>query len=218
MISIAATISNLGSALSRGLSKVVDSIKDKFFKKAKEPMSVEVGIIDNPKVAKYAAYLEYGWVQTVTGKQAKWFRAQLGDSAPKKGSVLIMPPRPIFAATKRAHGNKWTNYVKTAISTSNGRVDTEKLLAAVGTIAAGDIRDTIAHNGTPEEQFPERAPLTLALLGKAAEGHRTDGTGSLSRSQALVRSHALINSVRYKIVKGTAGSEGQHGIINISAD
>lgn len=218
MISISATFSSLGSALVRGFSKAVDAIKDKFFKKAKEPMSVNVGIINNPQVAKYAAYLEYGWVQTVTGKQAKWFRAQLGDDAPKRGSVLIMPPRPIFAATKRACGDKWANYVKTAISTSNGRVDTEKLLAAVGTIAAGDIRNTIAHNGTADERFADRAPLTLALLSKQAEGHRTDGSGSLSRSQALVRSHALINSIHYQIVKGVPEAGKQPGIINISAD
>ena len=111
-----------------------------------------------------------------------------------------------------------TNYVKTAIETSKGKVDTEKLLAAVGTIAAGDIRNTIAHNGTADERFADRAPLTLALLSKQAEGHRTDGTGALSRSQALVRSHALINSIHYQIVKGVPEAGKQPGIINISAD
>ena len=67
-----------------------------------------------------------------------------------------------------------------------------------------DLQTTIASNGTPDERFKTRAPLTMQLLAASAAGHRTDATGGSSRAQALVRTGTMLNSVNYKVTKGTA--------------
>ena len=128
---------------------------------------------------------------------------------------MILPPRPIFGATKREHANKWLNLVRASITSAHGRIDDERILARVGAVAAQDIKDTIAHNGTQSEKFANRSSLTLALLAESASGHRTDATGGSSRAQALVRTGALIGSIGYRIEKGVPSGKSPQGIINI---
>ena len=213
---IKSTLGNLGEALAAGCKAAASRFADWITgRKAPEPMSVNVGIINNPRVAQYAAYLEYGWIQKVTGRQAAWFKAKLGENAPKKGAILILPPRPIFGATKREHANKWLNLVRASITSAHGRLDDERILARVGAVAAQDIKDTIAHNGTQSEKFANRSSLTLALLAESASGHKTDATGGSSRAQALVRTGALIGSIGYRIEKGVPSGKSPQGIINI---
>ena len=67
---------------------------------------VEVGIIDDAEVATYASYVEFGWVQRVTAKQAGWFIGQGVDHPPKVGSALVNPARPFLRATAAACGKK----------------------------------------------------------------------------------------------------------------
>lgn len=197
-------LKNLATAVSNKLSAWAQKAKSTIFKdKSTEKVSVTVGIFD-PRIATYASYLERGWVQYVTRKQSAYFRGILGDNAPMPGSMLILPPRPMFGATSRAYRNKWDKFIADNVRNAHGQQDNERLLNAVGSMIKKDLQTTIASNGTPDERFKTRAPLTMQLLAASAAGHRTDATGGSSRAQALVRTGTMLNSVNYKVTKGAA--------------
>ena len=192
-------LKDLGKAVSKKLGKWIDIAKDKIFDT--QPKSVAVGILNHPEVATYASYLEYGWAKRVTAKQAAYFRAILGDHAPKRGSLLLCPPRPIFGASSRAYRNAWAKLLADELSAQSGRKDNERALAKVGMTMKRNIQETIAANGTREEKFSNRSALTLELLAASASGHKTDATGGSSRAQALVRTGRLLNSIDFKVEK-----------------
>ena len=63
-----------------------------------------VGILDDPHTATYGAYVEFGWTQQVTRKQAyvfrKWWNINL-----KVGKTLYNPPRPFLRGTLWAYSS-----------------------------------------------------------------------------------------------------------------
>ena len=151
-------LKNLATAVSNKLSAWAQKAKSTIFKeKSTEKVSVTVGIFD-PRIATYASYLERGWVQYVTRKQSAYFRGILGENAPMPGSMLILPPRPMFGATSRAYRNKWDKFIADNIRNAHGQQDNERVLNAVGSMIKKDLQTTIASNGTPDERFKTRAP------------------------------------------------------------
>lgn len=167
---------------------------------------VDVGIVatakNAQKVAEYAKYLEYGWVQRVTYKQDKYFFGKvIPDSPirPKMGASLVMPPRPTFHATARAYCQDWENTLKKGLKL-HASGDLTMALVAVGEQAKADVQTTIANNGTGQEPFPDRSPVTMEILAAKTAGKVTDSSGGLSRKKALLRSRDFFNSIGYDIV------------------
>lgn len=178
--------------LSKQLEERIKKLAKKY--ESDKVQYVKVGISD-PEVATYASYIEYGWVQRVTPKQAKYLQyAGAGDI--KAGATLINPPRPIFGATFSAEKNKWAKLVAKSLP----KTDVLTTLKRLGLQAQNDLVMTIANGGTSKEQFAPRADMTMALYKKAAEGHRTNGTkGNFKERKPLVYSGALLNSIGYEI-------------------
>ena len=74
--------------------------------KQSQNMNVKVGILDDPKTAKYASCVEYGWTQRVTPKQSYAFRAWWGINL-RVGTVISSPPRPFLRGTLYANEFNW---------------------------------------------------------------------------------------------------------------
>lgn len=156
-----------------------------------------VGIIDDPEIATIASYQEYGWVQTVTAKQAAMFRHKIG-AGPAAGSTLTLPARPFFRGTIQAESKHWADTYKRAYKVY-GPGNAHKALLATAMKAAEDIRQTLINGGTSLEKFPDRAPLTKRLYAAEAAGHERDGTGNIDSDQPLIKSGALLNSIGYQL-------------------
>ena len=80
-------------------------------KPAEKGTAFKVGIIDDPEVATYAAYNEFGWVQRVTPKQSVYLSGRLNYSVKKNGfanapikpgMTLSSSPRPFLRGTADA--------------------------------------------------------------------------------------------------------------------
>lgn len=158
---------------------------------------VEVGVTD-ASVAPYAAYVEYGWVQRVTDKQAGYLNRQLGKHTMKAGMALVNPPRPFLKGTMAAEAPKWRETAKKALQKTR---DKEKALAILGTQAADDVRMTIKRGGTSKEKFPERAPLTMELYRQQSKGkgRKGNGGGNASTTKPLVLTGKLLNSIGFEV-------------------
>lgn len=158
---------------------------------------IEVGVIDDPEIATYGAYQEFGWVQRVTAKQARWFSRQgLGKYAPHVGSSLVLPPRPFMRGTLQAKTAEWEKTASRAIMATHS---VSKGLQILGMTVVSDIKKTLVRGGTGAETFEERRPLTMRLYANQAAGHRTDGTGNISVKKPLVKTGALLNSIGFQL-------------------
>lgn len=167
---------------------------------------VKIGIIDNPEVATYAAYNEYGWVQRVTPRQSGFLRNNFKvDVMP--GMTLMSPPRPFLRATAKAKSEEWTKTFAEGVQ-ALGIERANKVLELVGRQAQVDVQETIKNNGTGGERFPERSDLTMAIYAekdaKTEKGRKRkiSGTSGSGRTQALVRSGVLLGSIGYEVENG----------------
>lgn len=167
-------------------------------------LKVEVGIKD-PEVAEYATYVEYGWVQTITPKQSRYFGAKYGIGL-KPGNTLFNPPRPFMRGTLAAKHEEWKQslgmYARQA-----GIERLPKALALVGELMANDIKMTIRNGGVEGgESFPRRSALTQALLAaqtaKTASGKRrkTDSTGNAMGDKPMMNTGMMLSKVGYWVV------------------
>lgn len=149
----------------------------------------------------YSVYLEYGWVQRVTPKQAGYLRGVSGVNVPI-GATLSNPPRPFFRGTKEAEGEKWLKVLKNAVAyyqTEDIFTAHQKALNMVGLLATQDIQQTLINGGTSKMKFAKRSPLTQAILAGRANGHQSDGSGTTASAQAGNLSGMLVKSVGFEI-------------------
>lgn len=160
---------------------------------------VVVGIFDR-KIAQYAVYVEYGWVQRTTAKQATFLNGVLGrnfENGIKPGIALVNPPRPFLGGTFLAEHDNWKKILQNALKRD---WDPEKALKLVGERAFEDVRQTITKGGTSDEDFPRRSPLTMALLKAQSTEHRVSTQSATATDQPLQLSGDLLNSITYKVV------------------
>lgn len=185
----------------------------KRFQKITDPSvnSVEVGVTD-ANVAKYAAYVEYGWVQRVTGKQSLFLSNAIGKPVPyrengkpnwkaaviKPGMALVNPPRPFLRGTMAAEAPHWREVTKKAI---HKYWDKKKALETLGRLAVDDVKMTIRNGGTSKERFPERSPLTMAIYKQEAKDKVRKGGGkaNATTTQPLNYNGGLLNSIAFKM-------------------
>lgn len=173
-------------------------------KPAEKGTAFKVGIIDDPEVATYAAYNEFGWVQQVTNKQQWWFRGWHIENPPKEGNALMSPPRPFLRGTAEAKKDEWRNLIAEGISTL-GLQALPQIIEDTARQAQVDVQETIKNNGTDKEKFPARSPLTLELYkakyGTTAKGRprKIEPDSGAAREQALFLSGALLQSIGYEI-------------------
>lgn len=160
---------------------------------------VVVGIFDR-EIAQYAVYVEYGWVQRTTAKQATFLNGVLGrnfENGIKPGIALVNPPRPFLGGTFLAEHDKWKKILKNALKHD---WDPEMALTNVGTVAAEDVRQTIIKGGTSDEEFPRRSPLTMALLQAQSDGHKVSASSATATDKPLQLSGALLKSIAFEVV------------------
>lgn len=148
-------------------------------------------------VAQVGMYQEFGWVQTTTAKQSRFFGLEWGLKL-RKGTSLMMPPRPFLRGTLEAEKDKWVEVIGAAIK-RHGLQDLKSALVEVGQIAQFDIQSTIADGKTSKEEFPRRSKLTMAIYAAQAEDHKTDGTGGISGDKPLFKTGVLMNSISYNL-------------------
>lgn len=160
------------------------------------PLWVMAGINNNPRVATYAAYVEYGWVQTVTARQTAYFTA-LGVAPVKTGTKLVNPPRPFFRQTIADNADKWATVARNAVRRQLPHYDQRNVLEIVGIVMADDIRAMIASG----EGMARRSPLTLAIYAALAErgGHSTGGLNNTTTDKPLVNTGTMLGSITYQI-------------------
>lgn len=189
---------------------------NKLMKQIAPRLKIKVGIIDNPDVAEYAAYNEFGWVQKVTGAQAAYLSGALGHdvktrgmkNAPiKPGYTLMSPPRPFLRATARDCADKWHETIKKGVQ-KLGVTKLPQVAEMIGRQAQVDVQETIKNNGTSKERFPDRSPLTLELYKRAealtASGRKRKmaaGAGA-TRKKALLNSGVMHKTIGYRIEQG----------------
>lgn len=183
------------------LQDVIKDIERKYITPLQQAQHVEVGIIDDKEIATYATYVEYGWVQRVTKKQAYWFSKQGLSKAPSAGSALVCPPRPFFRSTLAAKAEDWAEIGAEALKASDGTKDVNKALITVGEVAQADIKETIVRGGIGDEQFERRAPLTMELYENQSANKRKDGTGHISGDKPLMKTGAMLRAIGYQLVK-----------------
>lgn len=178
------------------LEQVCSKIKARVQKQLDNAQAIEVGVLDS-EIATYASYVEFGWVQRVTPKQAHWFVHQGVSHPPKPGSSLVNPARPFLRSTVAACSKDWAELFKRAVK-KNGVEHIDLALNLVGIKATDDIKETLIKGGTKLDTFDRRAKLTMELYeGEAAE-HETDGTGNLQTDKPLVKTGSLLNAIGYR--------------------
>ena len=174
---------------------------------------VKIGVLDGATypngtpVAKVAAYLEYGWPQTVTAKQRGWLAAN--GIHVKPSTVLSSPARPFFEATYTANRKKWIELGQSSLKglTNNPNQVHNKItqaLTLLGLTAQQDLQDAIIDGGVGGSSFAVRSPMTMALYGNLLRSgnHRTDDTpNQTTRRKPLYKSGILEGSIAFEIVK-----------------
>ena len=178
------------------LKKIADAVPKK--------MSVKVGIIDNPEIAEYASYNEFGWVQRVTAKQSGFFKHEFGIDIEPFKTVLSAPPRPFLRATASAKSDEWSQIFAEALK-QLGVKNMRKAALLMARQAQTDVQETIRNNGTKDEKFEDRSELTAkiyaakdALTAKGKKRKRERDSGS-AREKALVKTGALLSAIGYEI-------------------
>lgn len=165
--------------------------------------SVSVGIIDNPEIATYATYNEFGWVQRVTGKQSTFLLKNFGLDV-QIGATLMAPPRPFMRATYAAKIGEWNQTLRSMLK-GKGLYDPRQALEMVGRQAQVDIQETIKNGGVDGMTFPERSPLTLAIYqaldAETSSGNerRIEGDSGSARSKPLLKSGKMLGAIGYQI-------------------
>lgn len=183
------------------------SLEKAFEKLGKRKKTVLVGIInkrnqDGKSLAEIGTYLEYGWVQQVTGKQAAWFAGAYNLSVPP-GASLYMPPRPFMRATFTENIAKWTKIGGNALGKYR---DINLAARLLGQVASEDIRATIRNNGTGSQKFAERSDLTMEMLSRDMDGHHPGRGKNVSQEststtrKALMRTGTLEKSISFEIL------------------
>lgn len=174
--------------------------------KVKKRVIANVGIVDNPEIAKYAVYNEYGWVQRVTPRQAGFFRHNFGINL-TPNNTLMSPPRPFLRATAGAKRKAWEETMSKSIK-SVGIDNYEKAVEMTARVAQADIQETIKNNGAEGQKFPDRSDLTLqiyaqqeALTHKGNKRKISNDSGT-ARRQALLKTGAMLGAIGYEIQKG----------------
>ena len=174
---------------------------------------VKIGVLDGATypngtpVAKVAAYLEYGWTQTVTAKQRGWLAAN--GIHVKPSTVLSSPARPFYEATYTANRKKWVELGQRSLKglTNNPNQVHNKItqaLTLLGLTAQQDLQDAIIDGGVGGSSFAVRSPMTMALYGNLLRSgnHRTDDTpNQTTRRKPLYKSGILEGSIAFEIVK-----------------
>ena len=174
---------------------------------------VKIGVLEGATypngtpVAKVAAYLEYGWTQTVTAKQRGWLAAN--GIYVKPSTVLSSPARPFFEATYTANRKKWVELGQSSLKglTNNPNQVHNKItqaLTLLGLTAQQDLQDAIIDGGVGGSSFAVRSPMTMALYGNLLRSgnHRTDDTpNQTTRRKPLYKSGILEGSIAFEIVK-----------------
>ena len=174
---------------------------------------VKIGVLDGATypngtpVAKVAAYLEYGWTQTVTAKQRGWLAAN--GIYVKPSTVLSSPARPFFEATYTANRKRWIELGQSSLKglTNNPNQVHNKItqaLTLLGLTAQQDLQDAIIDGGVGGSSFAVRSPMTMALYGNLLQSgnHRTDDTpNQTTRRKPLYKSGILEGSIAFEIVK-----------------
>ena len=174
---------------------------------------VKIGVLDGATypngtpVAKVAAYLEYGWTQTVTEKQRGWLAAN--GIHVKPSTVLSSLARPFFEATYTANRKKWIELGQSSLKglTNNPNQVHNKItqaLTLLGLTAQQDLQDAIIDGGVGGSSFAVRSPMTMALYGNLLRSgnHRTDDTpNQTTRRKPLYKSGILEGSIAFEIVK-----------------
>lgn len=196
---------------SKAVLRNIQRIRERYDRKG--ATHVEVGVTD-PEIAKYATFVEFGWVQRVTGKQSIFLSNAIGKPVPRReggkpnfqaaaikpGMALVNPPRPFLRGTMAAEAPKWRETAKKALQKTR---DKEKALAILGRQAADDVRMTITSGGTSKEKFPERSSLTLELYRQRAEAKgrkgKSKGGGNFMTAKPLVLTGKLLNSIGYEV-------------------
>lgn len=182
-------------------------------KPAEKGTAFKVGIIDDPEVATYAAYNEFGWVQRVTPKQSVYLSGRLNYSVKKNGfanapikpgMTLSSPPRPFLRGTADAKKEEWSDLIAQGIKTI-GVQQLPKIIELVARQAQVDVQETIKNNGTDKQKFPDRSPLTKELYeGKfsttsSGRKRKIESDSGAGRDKALLLSGTLLQSIGYEI-------------------
>lgn len=174
---------------------------------------VKIGVLEGATypngtpVSKVAAYLEYGWTQTVTAKQRGWLAAN--GIYVKPSTVLSSPARPFFEATYTANRKKWIELGQSALKglTDDPGQALNKItqaLTLLGLTAQQDLQDSIIDGGVGGSSFAVRSPMTMALYGNLLRSgnHRTDDTpNQTTRRKPLYKSGILEGSIAFELVK-----------------
>ena len=174
---------------------------------------VKIGVLEGATypngtpVAKVAAYLEYGWTQTVTEKQRGWLAAN--GIYVKPSTVLSSPARPFFEATYTANRKRWIELGQSSLKglTNNPNQVYNKItqaLTLLGLTAQQDLQDAIIDGGVGGSSFAVRSPMTMALYGNLLRSgnHKTDDTpNQTTRRKPLYKSGILEGSIAFEIVK-----------------
>lgn len=177
------------------LQKIADAIPKK--------ASVKVGIIDNPEIATYGAYNEFGWVQRTTPKQRRFLGKEF-DVHLKKGTILMNPPRPFLRATASAKSEDWSEIFSESLKRL-GIKNFRQAAKIMARQAQADVQLTIRNNGTDQEPFPDRSGMTAKIYavkdertakGKKRKRERDSGSAS---EKALVKTGALLSAIGYEI-------------------
>ena len=159
-----------------------------------------VGILDDPATATYGAYVEFGWTQQVTRKQAyvfrKWWNINL-----KVGKTLYNPPRPFLRGTLWAYSSDWAQITLNVLLRSN--FDVERTYAFIGQHAGQCVQETIASGGIANagQSFPIRSPFTMKVYSYRGEGHKV-ADGNINTTKSMVLTGNMLGSITYKVVKG----------------
>lgn len=153
------------------------------------------------KVVDVAQYLEYGWTQTVTGKQRAWLLANSGVDV--KRGTLHLPPRPTFGFTYQTCKGKWERtgsklFSKFAESPISVALRAYEIL---GLMTVNDLKNTIQTNG--KGSFPERSPLTLLLYGQNLEKHQPKGDSEKLKKRNISKKNT--SDTKKALVRGTDG-------------
>ena len=162
-------------------------------------VQVRVGVLNNPRVATYATYLERGWVQTVTEAQAHWLNAH-GGAGIQPGARLIMVARPTFATAAEQGRERWTKMARALAKRQSPHIDLEAIGAVIGADMQNAVKEIIATGGG----FAERRPLTLAIYAAelAGDNRGAEPGAGMTRTQPLVKTGEFLGSIAFEVTAG----------------
>lgn len=165
-----------------------------------DPVWVRVGVLNNPQVATYASYLERGWVQTVTPRQAGWLNAN-GLTGVRPGARLVLVPRPFIEAAIQNNEDKWRKMASNMIRRQSPNLDLRQVAAFLGARAAEALREQIATANGMER----RKASTLEIYAFDYAAHHPNGrprgssVNNTETDKPLVRTGRLLGSISFTL-------------------